>query len=625
MDTETRVRLLAEVSRAREQLQGARDEEARADRRWKTLIRRAVAEGVPRRDVAEAAGVSRVRVSQIVPKGTAAQAGETEAAAEHVAALNTPDATVPELPGDQAAVVSGATRGERAHYGRRPVIFYDHAAGLGVSVEHGPVRSGMADTGSVPAVLDIAALVAGRAHGHVRVYLSGAAPGEAGLPAAERVRAWALSDPGPGWRTAERGHYLADADAPVCRWQHEGSRLVVEVHRAASWFGETLAKPPVLADAWRVLNDAIGNAFPGGLLLATPSTTGRDLWRRTIGPKQSWPVLSGELRELLASTAGQGRIELVDAPDSAAEVPGFTYYDGRLMYAALTWGMPVGEPTLHRAAPLASLTDEEAERLLAGRGRWRVTARVPHGWGRVGLLMAPDGAGGWHYPREWGQTFTTWADGSEVLLARRWGWQIATHQGITWREGKPLNAWRDRLVRLWEWAHDAAQPDVGGELAQLVADAVRRMLLFGIGAFAARGHASTHTAPADQPGRVPEGVPVRVVGDQLVWQQPGELGEWSAAMAHPEWAACIWARARVRLLDAPGPAGTERVGALHVPAPDVIGFRTDALYLAHDPEWPDDGAVGRFRVKGRLHQPVPWPANVAELLALRDESEGNHL
>lgn len=561
------------------------------------------------------------------PPATDVAPDETEAPAEG----DTEPATVPAIPDTIALTSTRASRQERAHYGRRPVMFYDTRNGRGVIADTGEAVETTTEhpslVGTVPDVLGMAHTArGGHTSRNVVVYLVGPI-GDQHRPAGDRVREWALSTPLAGWRVADRGHYLADADAPVCRWTD--GQLTVEVHHAGSWFGDTEASAGELADVWRRLGIAVDRAFPGGRLMATPSTTGRDLWLRTIGPKQEWPVLAPELAELVHATAGQGRIELRGAPEAEGIAPAFTYLDGRFMYAGLTWGLPVGKPRLWSSRELAGLTDAEADALLHGRGRWHVRARVPADWQHVGLLMAPAAGamnrpavgpmpvgGGWHYPSAPRELVECWADGAEVLLARNHGWRVELVEGMTWREGKPLNVWRDRLLGIWQQANAAGVP--------LAAAAVRRMLLFGIGAFASRSHPSTHAVHVDQADASTgagalDGV--RHVGDMLVWQTPAQLGEWAANMAHPEWAAAVWARARVRLLDAPAGAGYGRVGALHVPGSAVIGFRTDALYLTHDPQWPDDGEVGRFRCKGRITEPRPWPATVAELLALRDESE----
>jgi hypothetical protein len=233
---------------------------------------------------------------------------------------------------------------------------------------------------------------------------------------------------------------------------------------------------------------------------------------------------------------------------------------------------------------------------------------VPAGWAHVGILGRQTAAG-WDYPSTPGTAWEGWHDAVEIRLALAHGWTVEVHEGIVWRrEGKPLTAWRDTLVAAWD---EATNP--------LVRGALRAIVLFGLGGFAAR----TPTAEgwADRAEDVPEGAEVHREGGRFRYVHRVQANAWQEAMAHPEWPATVWARARVALLDHALPGGG-RGGALHLPAGDVMGFRTDAIYLAGAaPEWGDDGRPGRFRVKGSIVGPVEWPATPAALLALREQSE----
>lgn len=601
-------------------LAGFRDELAKLDKATKAAQRkrdewivRAVEAGVRPAEVARVAGVSRGRVSQISPVPKAAQTRVYAQKNDVGASGVTPPDTCPSLPDTSAPLLSGvATVRQRRPYGRRTMF-------------RAP--------GPVPAILaDALQAEAGR------VYLTGRRPADPDAPTtiAEQVRGWALSDPGPEWES--ESHYLADPDLPVLRFRHSSGHRVT-VMRAASWWGETDADVATCEAAWSGLESLLERvpAFAGAGLADTPATTGRALWLRTIPEGRSYPVMSAELRELIAATSGQGRIELRPAPFlDLHELTGgkrigrmqarsrrwpqhepaqdFTYLDGRFMYAALTWGMPIGEPTRWTGAAVDGLDAASLQRTLRGRGRWRVTYTVPDGWAHVGMFGRQDAAGAWSYPCEPGETFTTWADGSEVWAGMVHGWEPTFHEGITWAEGKPLDTWRDALVGVWEQANASNQP-----AAKLGARAVRSILLFALGAFAARAHPVTATVPADRPDQVPAGVEVRRVGDRLMWTEPGKLSAWSEATAHPEWSATVWARARTRLL-----TGSGGVGALHIPVDRVVAFATDALYLAGGaPAWPDDGKPGRFRVKGLRPGPFDWPETYPDLYRLRDESEAN--
>ena len=582
---------LAKLTKAVKRAQVKRDE-------WVT---RAVDAGVTPAEVARVAGVSRGRVSQIAPVPKAPEPRVyAQKKGDTGSCVADPD-TVPTLPDTSTPVLSGvvSTR-QRRPYGKETIFL------------------------APMAVCDV--LAAALARGAGRVYLTGARPADpdGGATIAEQVRAWALADPGEGW--SPESHYLADPDLPVLRFTHTSGHRVT-VMRAAAWWGETDDDAETCANAWMKLREALDRvpAFSGAGLADTPATTGRALWLRTIPEGKSYPVLSAEVRELIGATAGQGRIELRPAPagerrNGVYRADDFTYLDGRFMYAALTWGMPVGEPVRWTGEQVDALSARDFTKVIRGRGRWRVTYTVPDGWEHVGMFMAPadgDGRGGWCYPNQPGQTFTTWADGSEVWAGMEHGWEPTIHEGMTWDEGKPLDAWHDALVSIWESA--SASPTRTGRLA---ARAIRSILLYTVGAFATRAHPITRSAPIDGPDpEVPAGTEVRRVGENLVWTEPGKVSAWTEQTAHPEWSATVWARARTRLLTGRG-VGQERVGALHLPADRIVAFATDALYLAGGaPVWSDDGKPGRFRVKGIRPGAFEWPETYADLYRLRDEAE----
>lgn len=588
----------------------ARKAAERADTTREALhaaIRDAVAAGVSSAEVADVAGVSRARVSQLAPVPSTCET-RIHAQKKGDAPVCVTDAdTVPVLPATPAGTLSGRVSQRQTRPYGRPTMFWDTRWERGTDV----------------GVILAAALEAGAA----RVMLVGPAPLDpsTGATQPEQVRAWAFSPVDPSWTAG--AHYLNRAELPVLKYEHTSGHKVT-IQRGAGWWGETDADAATCEAAWVGLGKVIDGckAFRGAGLGESPSVTGRALWLRTIPEGKGYPVLCDELRELITATSGQGRRELLPPPPLPAGLSrnprtvttggDFTYMDGRFMYAGLTWGMPVGEPVRWTAGEVDALSAVDYERAMRGRGRWRITATVPAGWDHVGLLMAPEAGGGWCYPSRPGQVFTTWADGAEVWLALTNGWSIVVHEGITWAEGKPLDVWTRELVGAWQTCQASEAP-----AARLAGKAIRSILLFALGAFQGTGHPITRSAPAGSDPDVPAGTPVRLVGENLVWQEQTRPGEWTENMAHPEWSATVWARARVRLLDGPGAAGGGRTGALHLPRSRVIAFSTDALYLAEGaPDWADDGKPGRFRSKGTAAGPFTWPATYPELYALRDRA-----
>lgn len=441
----------------------------------------------------------------------------------------------------------------------------------------------------------------------------------------EDCRRWLQAAQLPeGWHPD--GHYLRPP-APLFRFHHDDGRRLT-VMRGATWWGEGDHRVLEAVEAWHLLGELVAAHFDEGRLLTTPASTGRYLLMRSITFGRSWPVLEDDTQELIRATSGQGRIQHFDRGDvSSTTVVG---YDARLAYAAVATELGAG-------VPVHDTTDEYAG---YQRGRYRVRARVPRDWpnacqcgapghGTIGLLPCAEHDGSWSWPAGPGEVFTTWVDSSELHVALAHGWGVTIlerllfpmppYPALTRRSGQPtkrgpLDAWAPKLAAL-RAAHQEANP--------MVANALRMIVLTGIGALHGRGHASTHVVDIDQAGEVPADVTdVERVDDWLVYVEGADDAARWAAMSHPEWSAAIWGRARARLLDAPGRSRTDRTGALHVPARSVLAFRTDAIWLwGHDPRWHDDGRLGRYR-RAHVLERVALPHTSRELDQLRKEHHG---
>jgi hypothetical protein len=417
-----------------------------------------------------------------------------------------------------------------------------------------------------------------------QVFLCGPRPGET----VDHFRRWAARPADQGFWSLEKV-FDEKPEMPVVVYGAGNRR--VELHRAASWFGEGGYRPAVAWDAWHQAANAVGRHFEGQPLLATPAGTGRYLWAYTIPWGREWDCLAGDDQELIRATAGQGRVEACPTVD---ELPGLVELDGRFMYGALCAELGAG-PAIHDTAPTF---DPMAP------GRYRVRFRVPDGWGHVGLLGVKADTG-WWYPAAPGWAGETWADGAELHLAAKHGWPFEVVERVVLAKGDPLGGWAKRLLAGW------AELDEADEAGRLARRAVRSILVKALGGFVGRDPLVTVTCPADQPGRVPaDAIRLRQEGDQLVWAERAELRhpEW----VHPEWPARVWARARARLLAGPG-----GVGALGVDRGQVVAMETDALYLTADPGWADDGRPGRFRVKAAIAGPITAPRSLVELHQLK--------
>jgi hypothetical protein len=520
--------------------------------------------------------------------------------------------------------------------GSREMVFLDAATGVMVG-RGGEVRLdlGARTPGEIlDAVLAIAP-------GTERIYVTAGAPWHAD---AERyptlkqaVSAWLNTssqrwtvDTGRG-RDRMAGHFVHPRQ-PVGRYTRAGverNAEHVEIRSVGEWFDPAGADPMLVREAFVCLWKALKVKWPDVVLMGSPSQTGKDLWARTIPLKGQWaggyPVLSEELRGLFHATAGQGRTELIRPPKVPAELPGLVEYDRTFAYARHTWRSPVGMPRRVTGAAFATMSEAEQKKLLMSPAHLQVKVTVPDGWEHVGLLPAPiSGDRNWEYPSEPGATFTTWAGGAEVYTALSnpvAPWRIEVLDALVFAEGDPIDKWSKWLKEAWASLSAGAQIHADARQRQalyLASRAVRSILLFGIGGFAQRPRLVTGTTPLDELHLVPVGAEILTHDDRHVtWQRVSGFSR--DPMAHPEWAASVWSGARAALLSMRMRPENVPVGALHIPAGQVVAFRTDAIYLTARHNWPYHGEPGDYLLKGHLTGPLPAPASEDELLALRDK------
>lgn len=417
--------------------------------------------------------------------------------------------------------------------------------------------------------------------GAERVYLIGKPPGQRELLA-----------------MAGDGEVYLDGHYPIIK--RDGQQITW----AGAWFGEADYTAADANHVYETLSALIAEQWRGQDvgLLATPATTGRDLWVRLVPSGDGWPVLPRSTQAAIRSNAGQGRIQTFPG----AGVVRLHEYDARLAYLSVTRRMPVGYPV--------ELIDGDAAQWVAAHpyqpARVQVSFRPPNGWGPVGILPVKlRGAGdAWCWPTEAGWHGPTWCESSELFVAEKAGWQYKVHSVIGWERCEDVfRAWQDRLLAVLAagqqlYALDATR-------SAMIRAAVRSLVLHSIGAMHGAPHKVTHVG--DDPGGDARSVRM-IEGGRMIWHTSREPA-WPQ-LSHPEWTATIWGRWRARLLD--GPAGT---GALHVERGAVVAFRTDAIYTSRPvPEWADadDGKVGRFRLK-TITPTVPWPRNGTDILAAK--------
>jgi len=431
----------------------------------------------------------------------------------------------------------------------------------------------------------------------VRLVLVGAPP----FVGIEPTRRWATAGV-PGYaRTADRGHYF-DGHEPM--FHYVVGATPVEIMTASTWFGDGAYTAQDCSLVWSWLGDEIERRFPGGSLLSTPATTGRDLFVRSLGDRE-FPVLSDELQELIRSTSGQGRIETFVSESAPDRIKRFIEYDARIAYAACCNELGHGTPTRD------TLDDFDPY----ARARYRVDFTVPADWDHVGLLgVKSDDGRGWEWPNEPRRQGSTWVDGAELLIARRAGWETPIRERLVFpsHRGRPLDTWVRNLLQTL----DAGTRAMGSDVTRaMMRAAVRGMILHGVGAFHGRTHKVSRSGPREAVPANAQGVSLDTSSGLFQWTEPGRQA-WPE-LAHPEWSAAVWGRARARLLVAPDVTRGLSVGMLSVPFNTLIACRTDAIYMSDDPRWQDDNRVGRYRKAFDVEGDMPRPRSNTDVLDLK--------
>lgn len=419
-----------------------------------------------------------------------------------------------------------------------------------------------------------------------------------------------------------QGHYL-DPEKPtghVGRYKHRSTDDSLEIRTMDAWLGETEYTVEQAREAVLLLNQYLQSAFtPDTTTYATPSQTFQQIWtRQNRLDGKKYDLLPQEVRDIIHSTSGQGRVELC-TQEHIKKLKKLHYYDGVFMYAALTWGMPT------------ELESHDHKNIYAGYkpARYRIRYTVPNNWQHIGLFMTPRDQENWMYPGDTsqGQTFEAWVDGSELDVLREHyesveagmqAWNIEILERIVFKSEKdsaikkPLDSLTKKLVSMREQVEKDARLDTARQdIYKLVRGMVRNIVLHGIGAFHRDKRPITIILKDND--MAPENViDIKPLEDgRIVYTVSGKIDEYSEQFDHPEWSALVWARCRARMTK----------HALSLPRESVIAVRTDAIATTKEvPEWKASEKVGTLREKWSIKKQLKAPRSLTELDALVEKN-----
>lgn len=491
-------------------------------------------------------------------------------------------------------------------------------------------------------------------------------------------RHWFESIDSQDW--SEGKHWITGGNPPVGRYFHKTQDPSVrkeypyEVSTAESWFGGARLSHEQAREAWELTSKAVIRAeesLQG--LMKSPAATGMQLWAQSLPRNLEPEVLPDDIAEEIHATSGQHHIEhLVEGPGyiehdlcvplmrqvRGEQMQGFSYVDGRFMYAACGYNLGVG-PARRMRGPDAQelwLSEDRRDRRIGQfiPARYLVRVRVPKDWTHLGILplkhTTESGQLTWVYPNRPGAVFDTWAGNEELRLVEEFGWTIEKiHEAIVFRdkrpaqhgearevEARPLDTLCKRLVKARESVEDIGRNQgYNPAVVDAASGAIRQILLQTIGNFNSRGRSSTVTVNSawDVPQEYAHTLE-QIGENKFKYQEPAPLTEKQKPFYHPELAAQVWSRARARVLHGAMANGKKR-GALHVDPKTLIGINGDALYTTSLPLWSlpeskgglDDGKVGRLRLKGYLPEgssdmALPTTIDARLRLARRAESAG---
>lgn len=415
-----------------------------------------------------------------------------------------------------------------------------------------------------------------------------------------------------GWTLSKPYVHHDDKDIASVSLKKLGLTVYITNIRGAYFRGcksveDAAAAYHALADI--ILTNPIGDKFK---LLGSAMNTGLELLRVCLPQNQDYSLQSDDVLDLLRKINRQHRIEMLALP-SLETVSQCFYLDRRFSYAdGAYYPLPVGEPVF----------DSISDYIPYSVGWYCVDFTIPADWSHIGILpvsrLCDDGLTRWTWPDSPGLTVeSAWVSEPELFVAVKAGWPVAVKYRLLWPSTNkaPLRNWYRHVTRM----RDEEASQYSEPIRSHLRDALRDMLLKAVGKMAStKDRDLLHLTQEDFAREFSSfdaetRATVEWLDNGLIQVlKPKPKSQYREMFSHPEWTYYIWARTRAAVAQA----------MLSLPRESLIACRTDAIYTTANPNWPDDGRAGRFRLKGCASgEEVKTPRTIQDLNLLKQMME----
>lgn len=368
---------------------------------------------------------------------------------------------------------------------------------------------------------------------------------------------------------------------------YEVNGKTFHVKHAGAWFD--LQPETTAADcyaAWGKLSHWIRKATNNQIpLMSAPSQVGLRMLETMLPGGQEFVRPPAQIEEYILNNTPQARKEIYKPRLSDLQGCQWFYYDMRWAYAAAVQAELPGE-FLGESEYDTPISFAECD--MYGQGWVWVRFQVPENYGGVGQIPVRGMAGFSAY--QWpvtgkGNVLCTKREARAAVQA---GWEVMVKAELNFSTVRPLRVWATKLIQLRE-----------KESCLLYRSAIRNILLHSVGAMYAHKYTretgvsrETFAESAETLSRAERLSAVRV-GEEVRMRSVQEKQGRELDYFMPHWTSQIWAECRVRLAGAMGE---------YLPA-ELIACNLDGFYATRESQsiaGADNGAVGKFREKGRL-------------------------